>query len=133
MSLNGRVSNELKKTFYWNTNIIVSGPNMVKRSKNWNKIVKRQDIDLLTVPLKIWRELVAILKALLSAGILIIYWIKSINIKFIETHIIGFDLNDSSEVYHYADDNHKAGLRHNWKKEKELLSDWIDEYNNLIF
>ncbi|MDQ7046864.1 MAG: glycosyltransferase family 29 protein [Sulfurovum sp.] len=109
--------------------IILSGPNMIYRGANWKRF-SQSDLNklaILSVPLNIWKELVAILHAPPSAGILLLYWIKTIRKSFKHTTIVGFDLSVSKSQYHYADPKHEAVLRHNWTKEKELLNHWIDE------
>jgi len=109
--------------------IVVTGPNMIYRGANWSRFSK---LDLnknrvISIPLNIWKEMVSLLKAPPSAGILLLYWIKTIKKGFQDVSMVGFDLKLNKQQYHYADANHKAGERHNWIKEKALLSSWIQD------
>ena len=109
--------------------IIVSGPNMIYRGANWHRFFKL-DLNknkIMSVPLDVWKEMVSLLNAPPSAGILLLYWIKTIKKGFHDISIVGFDLKFNTMQYHYSDANHKPGKRHNWVKEKELLKIWLDD------
>ncbi|MEA1952836.1 MAG: glycosyltransferase family 29 protein, partial [Campylobacterota bacterium] len=101
--------------------IIVTGPNMIYREAGWKRFKNSRSLDIpvLSVPLEIWKKLVFLLNAPPSAGVLILYWFKEILGGWNNISIVGFDIAISTDAYHYGDTKHKAGSRHNWKREKE--------------
>ncbi len=109
--------------------IIVTGPYVLYRNARWNRF-KSIDLDhtkIIAIPLSIWRDLVKMLQAPPSAGILLIYWLYQLRGSFNHTAIVGFDMESLSTQYHHSDTNHQPSSRHNWHKEKELIKAWIDQ------
>ncbi|RUM45535.1 MAG: hypothetical protein DSY46_02625 [Hydrogenimonas sp.] len=114
--------------------IIITGPNMLYKNAKWGRF---QSVDLdqtriLTTPLPLWREMVKILHAPPSAGILLIYWIYTLRNSFKKIDIIGFDLESASKQYHYIDAKHQPSSRHNWQREKEVIKEWITQGLNVL-
>ncbi|MDQ1245371.1 MAG: hypothetical protein QG565_1712 [Campylobacterota bacterium] len=73
------------------------------------------------VPLGVWRDLVALLHAPPSAGLLMIYWVYKIFGSFEGVCVAGFDSNTQT-IYHYSNPSHKPSKRHNWIAEHTLLN-----------
>ena len=117
---------ETQSTARW---IIVSGPDMIYREVGWERFKDRVESDgyLLTVPLEIWKKLVFRLQAPPSAGLLTLFWFSEILGSWDGICATGFDLTVSMENYHHADLKHQPGKRHNWQKEKDLLTQWRKE------
>jgi hypothetical protein len=110
----------------WN---IVTGPDVLYRNAHWNRFehINVEDTKILTVPLLRWREMVCMLSAPPSAGILFLYWMFHLKGSYENIHIVGFDLDNITEQYHYNSLIYRASSRHNWIKEKKMIKQWIDE------
>jgi len=107
--------------------IVLSGPNVLYSGANWKRFYGLQ-LDsqyLISVPLHIWKELVSMLQAPPSAGILMVYWIYQIVGSFSAMTIAGFDLDAEKRHEHYHEPHHIPSDRHNWQKEKAFLKEWI--------
>ncbi len=104
---------------------IISGPDICYTMSDWSrvKLTLENGGKVLTPPLELWQELVGILKAPPSAGLLIIMWITQITGKLDGLSVAGFQSfsDDEQEQYHHSSSTHKAGARHNWQEEKKLL------------
>jgi len=115
---------------------IISGPDVCYTMSDWSsvKLTLEKRGKVLTTPLGLWQDLVKILKAPPSAGLLVVMWIIQITGKADSLSIAGFQsfFNDKQEQYHYSSSAHKAGARHNWKGEKKLLKIWQKEGLNFL-
>ncbi len=109
--------------------IVVSGPDMLYREAKWERVKHAIDrgVYVLTVPLEIWKELVTVLQAPPSAGLLTLLWIKKILGDWEAVSCAGVDLTIDNNHYHHAISKHKAVKRHHWQKEKDLLQQWRNE------
>lgn len=105
--------------------VIVTGPNMVWWQQNWPQLSTYRG-KLISVPLTQWRDCVRQLKAPPSAGFLIAHWLKQV-VSEDNFTITGFGV-DSHQPYHHALKNHQATHRHNWQKETDIMSSWIEQY-----
>ncbi len=87
----------------------------------WSAIL--DDCEMEFVPRKFKYELVKKLGATPSAGLLILYWLHSLNGPLSRSSIFGFSMTDQPEgghtVYHSAPDN--GAYRHNWQAERAIF------------
>jgi hypothetical protein len=106
---------------------VISGP-----QRFWGLDQKRIDASfercnsVTDVPLYIWRDLVKILNAPPSSGIIMLYWIKIVFDGFSGVSAAGFNNNEPG-VYHNIDTLHKPNPRHNWTAEKILFDSFGKE------
>lgn len=109
--------------------VVLSGPDLRYRLTNWQVVrpLLEQGKPLLTVPLEIWRDLVGYLAAPPSAGLLLLAWIRRLRHHGLRgVSIAGFQRGDGDEGrYHHALPDHPPGQRHNWKRERALLAEWV--------
>lgn len=114
--------------------IILTGPNLVYKNYNFDRFEKyvKNGKKILGVPLNIWKELVFILKAPPSAGVLVLWWLKNILGGWNGICASGFDLSVKTGRYHHVNPRYLAGERHNWKLEKKLLIDWKSQGLEII-
>ena len=107
---------------------IISGPDVCYTMSDWSrvKLTLEKGGKVLTPPLTLWQDLVKILKAPPTAGLLIIMWIIQLTGKSDGLSVAGFQsFSDiEQEQYHHSSAAHKAGARHNWQEEKRLLRAW---------
>jgi len=115
--------------------MVISGADINFSLSNWSGIKKvlQSGISVMTPPLRVWKELVEILEAPPSAGILILWWLIEELGSVRSLSIVGFQLeNSDSSQYHYSLPRHSAGIRHNWVKEREILMSWKESGLNVI-
>lgn len=115
---------------------VISGPDIFYSLSDWSNTVKMftGSERIITPPLAVWRELVIILDAPPSSGILTIAWIIKIVGAPKLVRVAGFQSstkNIEENQYHYNSMTHKAGERHNWYSEKKLLNQWQED--GLVF
>jgi Glycosyltransferase family 29 (sialyltransferase) len=105
---------------------IVSGPDVRFRKQKWESMKSRLAAErpVLTVPLAIWRDLVARTEAPPSAGVLFLAWLKEFLGSWEGVSIAGFCASTRETPYHHAESKRQPSPRHNWNKEKELLRLW---------
>jgi hypothetical protein len=109
--------------------VVVSGPAMEYKLQDWGVIQSliEQGSKVLTVPLNIWAGCVQQLEAPPSAGVLILYWLKSIlksNQQII--FVAGVGMHSKGGVYHLVDKRYSAVSRHNWVAESAWLEQWSE-------
>ena len=110
--------------------VVSSGPDVRFRRQNWTIFEERLSCELpvLTVPLPIWRNLVAELSAPPSAGVLILAWIRVILGSWKDISTVGIGVPPAANVpYHHVLPKQQPFGRHNWEKERFLLSRWRSE------
>jgi len=115
---------------------VISGPDVNYTMSDWSnvKLTLAKGGKVVMPPLQVWRDLVKILKAPPSAGLLVIMWIIQITGKADGLSVAGFQTlsENEQEQYHHSSSAHKAGERHNWKEEKKLLKAWQNEGLNFL-
>jgi hypothetical protein len=107
--------------------VVVTGPDVLFRRRNWQPLRQRlaRFKPVVTVPLPIWRDLVALLEAPPSAGLLVLAWLADLRKGWQNIHAVGFGILPSRSIaYHHADPRHKPSSRHNWERERKLLREW---------
>jgi hypothetical protein len=110
--------------------MVVSGPDMQYRLQSWKRLLPALSAgaSVLTVPLPPWRRLVARLQAPPSAGVLFLFWLKSMFGSWRGISAIGFGSEASApQPYHHADGRQQPVRRHNWEGERALLHRWENE------
>jgi len=102
--------------------IVLTGPDVRFTLSNWNSLLPhlKQGTKVLTVPLETWKNLVSVLQAPPSAGVLLIAWLSEL-INHQRLSIIGFQTSPIVQSSYHFNKKHKASSRHNWKKEAQLL------------
>ncbi len=107
--------------------IVVSGPDMAFKLQDWRRFEApwRNGVKVLTVPLPRWSELVSVLQAPPSAGLLFLAWTRSLLGSWVNVRATGFaSVGSRSVPYHHAGAHHRAGSRHHWPAERQLLHTW---------
>ncbi|HEX5515661.1 MAG TPA: glycosyltransferase family 29 protein [Gammaproteobacteria bacterium] len=114
--------------------IIVSGPDMRYRMRHWQNVrdPQRPDVPVLTVPLPVWRSLVAPLDAPPSAGLLVLAWLRQLLGDWTGISAAGFGSAFVGQPYHHALPEQAPGRRHNWGAESSLLCQWQEEGLRLL-
>jgi hypothetical protein len=86
----------------------------------------QQGAKVLTIPYASWIPLVERLQAPASAGILMLQWLIDMLGDPATINVAGFQplWPNSSAQYHYRTPRHRAGRRHNWLGEREILIEW---------
>jgi hypothetical protein len=110
--------------------MVVSGPDMQYRLQSWKHLLPAlsSGAAVLTVPLPPWRRLVGRLQAPPSAGVLFLFWLKSMLGSWNGVTAVGFGMKASGGgPYHHSDRRQKPVRRHNWEGERILLRQWINE------
>ncbi len=114
--------------------IVVSGPAMEYKLRDWGVIQKLidQGSKVLTVPLNIWAGCVQQLEAPPSAGVLVLYWLKSILKSILKSNyqsifVAGVGMYYKTGAYHLMDKRYTPVSRHNWLAE----SAWLDQWSEL--
>lgn len=109
--------------------VVISGPDLRYRLSNWHAVqdLLEREVPLLTVPLDLWRDVVAELAAPPSAGLLFLAWLRRMRPDGLKgVGITGFQRSsDQDGAYHHAIAGKQAGHRHNWHLERELLEAWV--------
>ena len=109
--------------------VVVSGPAMEYKLQDWGVIQSliEQGSKVLTVPLNIWAGCVQQLDAPPSAGVLILYWLKSIlNSNRQIIFVAGVGMHSKGGAYHLVDKHYSAESRHNWVAESAWLEQWSE-------
>lgn len=116
-----------------NTNIqwlIVIGPELQYRLADWSYFAafRQHGIPVITIPLQIWRQLVAELQAPPSAGVTVLAFFYSLLGSWSGVSVAGFGaLSQMRSSYHYMNTKNKASQRHNWLGEQCLIERWRHE------
>ena len=100
------------------------------RRQNWSPFKDRllRDLPVLTVPLPIWRKLVADCCAPPSAGILVLAWIRDLLGSWNGVATVGIGITPTSVApYHHVVPKQLPFDRHDWERERALLSRWRSE------
>lgn len=109
--------------------IVISGPDMQYQLQNWSHIapIVENNTPVITIPISFWRDLVEILHAPPSAGLLMLHYLRNHSElrPSLNAYGFGYDKNEKQE-YHAIDTNHVPNNRHNWVKEAELLRDFFN-------
>ncbi|MFW6093622.1 MAG: hypothetical protein ACODAC_06565 [Pseudomonadota bacterium] len=105
--------------------VIVSGPDVCYTLRDWSLHAGRLRAarPVVTVPLAVWRDLAGALNAPPSAGVLILAWIHAMLGTWIGVQAagIGFGID---RRYHHAHRRLRAGSRHDWAAEADLVDAW---------
>ncbi|MCP5279516.1 MAG: glycosyltransferase family 29 protein [Thiobacillus sp.] len=111
--------------------VVISGPDLRYRLSNWHaaRDLLERNVPMLTVPLDVWRDLVAELAAPPSAGLLFLAWLRRLLPHGLRgVGLAGFQrASDKEGAYHHAVVGKQAGHRHDWPLERALLEDWTQE------
>ena len=110
--------------------VVVSGPDMAFRLQDWRRfeVPRRWGARVLTVPLPPWAELVRLLDAPPSAGLLFLAWVRSLLGSWAHVRAIGFgSLSAGGMPRHHAVVGHRPSSRHNWPAERSVLRSWQDQ------
>jgi hypothetical protein len=110
--------------------VVSTGPDMRFRRQDWTPFEERliHGLPVLTVPLFIWHDLVAECCAPPSAGILLLAWIRDCLGSWAGVCTVGVGIPPSETVtYHHVVPKQLPCDRHNWEKERALLSRWRSE------
>lgn len=110
--------------------VISTGPDMRFRRQNWASFEERltRDLPVLTVPLSVWRELVAQCCAPPSAGLLLLAWMRELLGSWGGISTVGIGIPPSANTpYHHAVPKQLPYDRHDWEKERALLRRWRSE------
>ena len=110
--------------------VVVSGPEMAFKLQDWGRFEasRKWGARVLTVPLQPWSELVRVLDAPPSAGLLFLAWARSMLGSWVTIRAVGFGgVAAGSVSYHHADANHQPASRHNWLAERQLLRTWQEQ------
>lgn len=107
---------------------VVTGPDLRYRLTDWRlfRPLIEANVPLLTVPLPVWRELVQMLSAPPSAGLLFLAWLRMLRKEGLQgISLVGFQRGPHRGAgYHHALPKQAPGRRHNWHRERELLAEW---------
>jgi hypothetical protein len=110
---------------------VISGPDLRYRLSNWRAVrdLLERNVPMLTVPLDVWRDVVAELAAPPSAGLLFMAWLRrSLPHGLRGVGIAGFQrVMDKAGAYHHAVAGKQPGHRHNWPLERALLEGWAEK------
>ncbi|MGB2011226.1 MAG: glycosyltransferase family 29 protein [Akkermansiaceae bacterium] len=107
--------------------IIIAGPDVRYQLSDWAGLesIMLNKQKVITVPLSVWRKSVSELQAPPSAGILIVAWLIEILDREHSVKATGFQIQGAKEIrYHRILPRHKASMRHNWRREADLLRLW---------
>ena len=110
--------------------IILAGPEVQYSLRDWSQFYPfcEQGIPIVTIPLAVWRALVAQLEAPPSAGICLLAFFYSLLGSWQGIAVAGFGaLSQKDAAYHYMASTNKAGQRHNWSGEARLLQCWLGQ------
>ncbi len=109
---------------------IITGPDMRFRLSYWDTVLPllHDNIPVLTVPLPVWRDIVAKLKSPPSAGIVFLAFLRELLGSWEGVHIAGIGTGLTlGGRYHRADSKQHAVTRHDWHKEARLIRKWQQE------
>ncbi|MDJ0750985.1 MAG: glycosyltransferase family 29 protein [Woeseiaceae bacterium] len=84
-------------------------------------------VEVVTLPLVIWRRMVDRLGAPPSAGLLLLAWMHDLLGGWDTLAIAGFGGAQPGRAYHHAGVHHRASGRHAWQAERRLLGHWQRE------
>ena len=110
--------------------LVLSGCDVRYQLYHWQWLVPllASGCKVLTVPATIWCRLVRVLHAPPSAGILLLAWLVELQGEAGGISIAGFQSDrqpaHATRLYHHALPSQRAGPRHNWPGELELLRRW---------
>lgn len=111
--------------------LLLSGNDMRYQLYDWTRLLPllAGGCRVLTVPGTVWRELVRVLHAPPSAGVLSLAWLIGILAGDpAGIAVAGFQTGrqpvEASRGYHHAAPGQRAGSRHNWQGELRLLQHW---------
>jgi hypothetical protein len=97
---------------------------------NWEPVLSMLEdgVKVLTIPLPMWKEAVALLNAPPSAGISFILWLRHLAGGLQGLSVVGFDAAGiDGGNYHHAFPRKRPGWRHDWDREAAVLSSLEDE------
>lgn len=101
---------------------VISGPDPHLRWKKWDSFFSGET-SATTLPLAIWKQLVAELKAPPSAGLFFLAWINQTLGSLHGVRAYGFGYSGGS--YNGPNFSRGASSRHNWTGEIIILNNWI--------
>ncbi|HEX7035942.1 MAG TPA: glycosyltransferase family 29 protein [Pseudomonadales bacterium] len=106
--------------------VVISGPDVSYRLRDWSRFEERvrRGEPLLTVPLDVWRDLVRVLHAPPSAGVLMLAWLHALLDSWTGISAAGIGVNGGA-VYHLRR-SYRRSNRHDWAAEASLVARWVD-------
>jgi hypothetical protein len=116
--------------------VVLSGADPRYHLASWDALVElgQRGVQVVTLPLDIWRDLVATLEAPPSAGVLFLAWAIDQLGGAAGIAVAGFQRPDGDDVearYHHALPSHRGSTRHRWPAERQLLGRW--QAQGLVF
>jgi hypothetical protein len=113
--------------------VVVSGPDMCFQLRNWALLTPRllAARPVLSVPLSVWRDLVKVLNAPPSAGVLMLAWLCRLGGGWAGITAAGIGVGTQGR-YHLADLRKRAGTRHAWAAEASLIEVWAAQGLELL-
>ena len=109
---------------------IVSGPDPRFLMRRWTLARRLHDagVAVLTVPLPVWRTLVARLDAPPTAGVLTLAWLHTLLGSWQGVSVAGIGWGTAPDGrHHLVDAGSRIGRRHRWSEEGATLAAWRDE------
>lgn len=106
---------------------IVSGPDPRFIQRRWTQAERLEaaGVPVLTVPLPVWRELVAVLQAPPSAGLLALAWVAAVAPAWRGVSVAGVGWGrDAQGRHHLVDRATQVGGRHRWGAEADCVARW---------
>lgn len=111
--------------------VVMSGPDVRYRLQDWGTVLPLLEagVPVLTVPLAVWRELVAVLQAPPSAGVLMLGWLSSMGgAGWGGLHSVGIGSGLTGDGrYHMVGPWKAASSRHHWPAEQRLVARWHEQ------
>lgn len=111
--------------------LMISGPDArygrAGRAVNWDFVLamRARGAGVVTFDLAVWRELVNVLSAPPSAGLLFLAWAIDALGGPQGLALTGFGVaRQRSTGYHHVTKRFRPGRRHHWQREQRLLDDW---------
>jgi hypothetical protein len=109
---------------------IVSGPDPQAMMGAWPAVRRLElgGVPVLTVPLSVWRDLVATLQAPPSAGLLLLAWLRCLGGGWEGLKVAGIGWAPvAGGRHHLLASNRSVGRRHRWEAERALVEAWRDQ------
>lgn len=104
--------------------VVISGPDMCFRLRDWTDFTSRLRLarPVLTVPLPVWRDLVRVLHAPPSAGLLMLAWLHDLLGSWHNVTAAGIGTG-AVGPYHLHGKS-RGSVRHDWAAEAALVATW---------
>jgi hypothetical protein len=111
--------------------VVISGPDVCYHMRHWQPFETRLRAarPVITVPLKCWRDMVSVLCAPPSAGVLTLAWLHHLLGGWSDITAVGIG-SGLGGGYHHA--RRVRSSRHAWAKEAALVRSWADQGLNVL-